>query len=82
MLFLDKYYKSKTQSNFKFSDNSIYKPGDEWKEIMPGQKIPSVNKILILQGLYIRIDLSTGKRIGRKIKYINDECVYETISNI
>lgn len=48
MLFLDKYYKSKTQSNFKFSDNSIYKPGDEWKEIMPGQKIPSVNKILIL----------------------------------
>lgn len=43
MLFLDKYYKSKSQSNFKFSDNSIYKPGDEWKEIIPGQKIPSVN---------------------------------------
>lgn len=43
MLFLDKYYKSKSESNYHYLDNSIYEPGDEWKDILPGQKIPSVN---------------------------------------
>lgn len=43
----------------------VFEPSDEWKEVLPGQAIP--------RGLHVRMDLSTGKKMARKMQPGDDD---------
>ncbi|KAL1498262.1 hypothetical protein ABEB36_009087 [Hypothenemus hampei] len=55
---------SLTNQEKKNDDSEEFVPSNEWKEIQPGQKVPS--------GLHYRINLSTGKKEAKIIEEEDD----------